>query len=190
MAATSHAWRAFLDCLRSGDSRDTAFDMAGIDSRQFEATLREGGSRVLEYEEALTEGLRARWGVAEVETIIDDLVAGRHDGSLERIVKARKRKYPEFLRLVERDPLVAQKYAEGRRMQAEAMADEIVMIAGDKEAKPKVDALKWLMTKMSEKFNDARKEASKAQDSAELDMMLEEGRRRVEELFERRKDDG
>ena len=190
MAVPTRDWRTFISSLRSGDDKASALEFAGMDTAAFETVLRDGGNQVLEYEEAATAGLRARWHVSEVEGIVDDMVQGKCGGSLEKIIRARKKSYTEFLRLVERDPFLAQKYAEGRRMQAEAMADEIIMIAGDKDSKSKVDALKWLMAKMNEKFTDARKQSTAKHDATELELLLEEGRRRIEALNAERGTDG
>lgn len=182
-------WLAFLDALKRGEDRSTAFLDSGMSEAAVEEVLRKEPQRQFEYEEAKTAALRAKWTMTELEAVMNAIVKRESDGQLKNILRRRKRDMSEFLRLVERDNFVKAMYAEARTLQAEAYVDEILQAAGseDKTAKQIIDTLKWLMSVMNEKFKTANRESKKVQDDAGLESLLENGRRRVEELYAKRR---
>ena len=183
-------WRVFVDDLSAGTEHKEALFDAGVTPEQFESTLRTSAERQLEYEEARTHAIRSRWTSAQLENVMDSIIRGDKDGSLEKIVG--KKEHVSFLRLIERDPSIGAMYAEARLLWAEKKVDDLVKIINteDKMDKTKFDAAKWLMAAMNDKFSTAKKATKDIGNATELEAKLEAGRQRVEDLWAEREAEG
>ena len=181
-------WSTFIDCFRSGTEKKEALAKSGLSTRQLDALLLSSSQRQVQYEETKTIALRAEWSIAQLEEIMDALISREEEGNLKRILEKRERNHADFLRMAERDSFVKAMYAEARALQAETLADELVDIAakGGKESSQTVTTLKWLMSNMNDKYNSAKKETKEKESTAQLEIMLEEGRKRVEKLHAER----
>lgn len=179
-------WRSFIDALSDGAKQEEALFDAAIPSTQFEQSLRDSAEKQVEYEEARTRAIRAHWSASQLEHIMDSVVRGDKGGSLEKIVG--KNEIVSFLRLIERDPGVSSMYAEARLLWAEKKVDDLVEIINTEEKldKAKFDAAKWLMSTMNDKFSTARKANTEKDNTEDLVIKLEAGRKRVEDLWAER----
>ena len=190
-------WFEYLKYLRDGKAHTDALRSSGLSPAGFNSTLAQSAERQAEYEEAKTVNLRTQWTVKQLEVVMNDIISQKYDGKLKDILKQHKRDHADFLRLVERDPMVGAMFHEARRLQAQAMIDDLMgVVASNKVTERgevqvitnKTSTLKWLMGVFNEEFKSAQKAQKEQASSAELEAKMDAARKRVEGVRQARDD--
>lgn len=193
---TPSQWKKFLDLVTQGKGTGEALAEVEIPKYHFDRAVRLEPKLFQQWMDARSASQWVNWDQDQV----DDILANIMDGTSTKDACARHQKTASDLyRLALVDPIVKQQYDDARKIQAEAMLDEIQDVADDdgndvtiegkgnaaavNRSRLRVETLQYRMEKMhAMRFAKHRTVDHTGTVNVDHVHLLEEGRRRVENI--------
>lgn len=193
---TPNQWGKFLDLVTQGVNTGPALEQVSIPKYHFDRAVRLEPKLFQQWMDARSASQWAHWD----QDVLDDILAKIMDGTSTKDACAAHEKTPsELYRLAMVDPVVKQQYDDARKIQAEAMLDDIQVAAEDatndftvegkgnaaavNRSRLIVETMQYRMEKMhAMRFGPQRKVEHTGTVNVDHVHLLEEGRRRVENI--------
>lgn len=201
---TPKRWDTYISAIANGKKHREAAHEANISVRTVDAYLISNVGAAGQLRDAKLLWNRREWPMHKVEDLLEKIAMGCTVKDAAHRCDIDEKRLPSLYRVLLQDKAIRKMYDEARELGAEVMADDIIDISDDRErdwdeegkanhelinrSRLRVDTRKWLMGKhVARRFGDTKHHVHEGELNINHAAILSGGRRRLEQLQEKRK---